>query len=298
MLLGPDAAELIACGETLPFLSDRRLVLVRESAWFSQGRGGEEEQAGKAEGSADAVADYLDKLPDSLCLVFFVRGKANASRKLYKRIEKLGGVVSFVPLDQGKLVRWVIQEMKRQGKQVTGQVAEQLIFAVGRDMLALSQEIAKLAAGAGDAPSVGAEEIENLSVKTTEYKVFDLSDAVVAGSAGSALRLLQDMLAGGEQRLMLLGLLQRQYRQLLFTKILLGDRQPQEAIAKALGLPSFVARRLISAVRGYGIRELEGACQMLVETEYRVKSGQMPEEGALEDAVLRLLTAVREAKGA
>ena len=145
---------------------------------------------------------------------------------------------------------------------------------------------------------MGAEEIENLSVKTTEYKVFDLSDAVVAGSAGSALRLLQDMLAGGEQRLMLLGLLQRQYRQLLFTKILLGDRQPQEAIAKALGLPSFVARRLISAVRGYGIRELEGACQMLVETEYRVKSGQMPEEGALEDAVLRLLTAVREAKGA
>ena len=97
VLLGPDAAELIACGETLPFLSDRRLVLVRESSWFSQGRGGEEEQAGKAEGSADAVADYLDKLPDSLCLVFFVRGKANASRKLYKRIEKLGGVVSLSP---------------------------------------------------------------------------------------------------------------------------------------------------------------------------------------------------------
>lgn len=299
VLIDPSAADLIAYGETLPFLADRRLVLVRESAWFSQGRGAkDEEKAGKTDGSADEVADYLENLPDSLCLVFFVRGKANATRKLYKRIQKLGGVVSFDPLDQRTLIKWITQEMRRYGKQVERQVAEQLVFAAGRDMHVLSQEIAKLAAGSGEAPSVTAADIESLTFKTSEYKVFDLSDAVVAGNAAKALSLLQDMLAGGEQRLMLLSLLQRQYRQLLFTKILLTDRQSQDAIARVLAVPPFVARRLMGAVRSYGNQELLDACQMLTDTEYLVKSGQMPEEGSLEDAVLHLLAARREDKRA
>lgn len=300
VLMNPDESELIAHAETLPFLAKKRFVLVKESSWLSAGRSGKgEEQGGRGDSPVDQVVAYMDRLPDSLCLVFFVRGKANGTRKLYKRIQKLGGIVSFDALDQRTMVKWIARELGRYGQQIDRQTAEQLVFAVGKDMHMLSQELHKLAMGAKDSRFVSKEDIDLLSIKTSEYRVFDLSDAVVAGQTSRALVLLEDMLAGGEQRMMLLSLLQRQYRQLLFAKILGRERQSPDAMAKLLGLPAFVARRLSDTARAYDFQQLEEACQLLVDTEYMVKSGQMAEEGSLEQAVLRLLAArQQEASGA
>lgn len=289
VLINPSADELIAHAETLPFLAEKRFVLVKESGWFAVGRARDGEQEGSKSDGADRLADYLENLPETLCLVFFVRGKANATRKLYKRIQKLNGVVTFDPLDQGMLIRWMQRELKGYGKQIDRRTAEQLLFAVGRDMHSLSNELAKLAAAAGDRQTVEAQDIDAVCIKTSEYKVFDLSDAVVAGRSGRALQLLQDMLKEGEQRLMLLALLQRHYRQLLFAKVYASERRPADAAARIIGVPSFVYRRLQEASARYSLEELEAACALLLDTEYLVKSGQMAEEGSLEQVVLKLL---------
>lgn len=299
VLLNPSEDELIARAETLPFLADRRLILVRESAWLAASRSAKGEEAddepeSSAGTKADRVSDYVAKLPDTACLVFFVRGKANGTRKLYKRIAKLGGVFSFDPLDQPTMLRWINQVLKGYGKQMARQTAEQLLFAVGRDMHVLANELAKLAASAGDREEITREDIDAVCIKTTEYKVFDLSDAVVLGNSRRSLQLLNDMLKEGEQRLLLLALLQRQYRQLLFAKILQQSRASTDAIARELKVPSFVARKLSDAAADYSLEQLEQACGLLVDTEYLVKSGQMPEEGALEQAVLKLLAARKE----
>ena len=192
------------------------------------------------------------------------------------------------------MLRWINQVLKGYGKQMARQTAEQLLFAVGRDMHVLANELAKLAASAGDREEITREDIDAVCIKTTEYKVFDLSDAVVLGNSRRSLQLLSDMLKEGEQRLLLLALLQRQYRQLLFAKILQQSRASADAIARELKVPSFVARKLLDAAAAYSLEQLEQACGLLVDTEYLVKSGQMPEEGALEQAVLKLLAARKE----
>ena len=299
VLLDPDADELIAVAETLPLMADKRFVLVKDSAWFS-GRAGkegtedEEKPAAKADSGADKVADYLTRLPKTLCLVFYTRGKANGTRKLYKQIAKMGGLVAFENLDQAMIVKWIAKELKGYGKQIDHQTAEQLLFAVGDEMYQLSQELSKLAACAGERQTISIEDIEAISVKTREYKVFDLSDAVVSGQANRAARLMRDMIMEGEQRLMLIALLQRQYRQLLFTKILIDQGLSADGIAKKLAVPPFVARKLQGLSRNYTIGRLKWAYDMLIDTEFAVKSGQIAEEGSLEQALYRLLGEQRE----
>ncbi|NCB36248.1 MAG: hypothetical protein EOM58_09415, partial [Clostridia bacterium] len=108
VLTDPDADTLIACAETLPMMADRRFVLVKECSLLqvSKSQDGEEKASSKS-GSGDRIADYISDLPGTVCLVFYVKGKANASRKLYKGIAKLGGVVSFEPLDQTMMIKWI-----------------------------------------------------------------------------------------------------------------------------------------------------------------------------------------------
>ena len=77
----PETSAIIAACETLPFLADKRLVIVREHPALS--------------GRADAderLLSYIPEVPDSAVLVFLCRGKADARKKLYSAIKKRGGL--------------------------------------------------------------------------------------------------------------------------------------------------------------------------------------------------------------
>jgi DNA polymerase-3 subunit delta len=296
----PTDSQLIAMCETLPVMSEKRLVVVKESqqlagkAKAAREEDQEEREAPEKETETGAktgneLIPYLDRLPDTLCLVFFVRGKADGSRRLYKKIKQLGGIVSFDPLNQQQLIQWIAKEAREYDKKIDRQTAEQLIFACGNELLLLKGEIAKLAALAGSRTSITREDISAIASFSVEYKVFDLSDKVAQGRSKEALPLMQEMLSSGEQRLMLLALLQRHFRQLLICHAMNGQGETQQAIAAALGVPGFVVRKLCQTARTYLFEDLKKAYLACIEQEFLVKSGQLPEEGSLEALVLRLL---------
>ena len=235
------------------------------------------------------MVPYLDRLPDTVCLVFFIRGKASGTRKLYKKIKQLNSIVSFDPLSHEQLIKWVAKEARDYGKQIDHQTAEQLLFACGRDLLTLKGEIAKLAAHAGNNPVISQADLNAIASVTVEYKVFDLADKVAQGQAKEALPLMHEMLKSGEQRLMLLALLQRHYRQLVLCHLMNQGGQPQQAIASMLGIPGFVVKKLSQCAQAYTFPKLRDAYMACIEQEYLVKSGQVPEEGALEALVMKLL---------
>ena len=296
VLTNPPDSELIAVCETLPIMEERRLVIVRDSQHLlgKAKAGADSQSAEEPEDEApvrrgDQLTPYMDRLPDSVCLVFFVRGKANGARRLYKKIREKGGIVSFDQLDQERLIKWIAREFKAEGLRIERRTAEQLVFACGRELMSLKQEVAKLAAYAQGRQTVTAQDIDAIATKNIEYRVFDLSDKVAAGQAGQALPLMHEMLKGGEQRLMLLALLQRHYRQLLLTRLMTQQRLPQADIASGLGVPPFVVRRLAQSAQAYQVQELQKAYQLCIRQEYLVKSGQLAEEGSLEQLILALL---------
>lgn len=301
VLIDPKPDALIAACETLPAFDKRRIVIVKDSALFT--RASKEEKpdeetakapAARGKSAGGDLAEYLTRLPGYICLVFYVRGQAGGGKKLLNIIREMGGLVSFEKLDKARLVKWIARELKGYGKQIDRGTAEQLLFACGDDMLVLQNEIGKLAAHAGDSEAVTAEDVEAAVSKSAEYRVFDLADRVAGGKAAQALSLLREMLQGGERRLMLLSLLQRQYRQLLFVKIMLEEGQGQSAIAARLGIPPFVVRRMGEMVQRQTADSLKEAYLGCVNQEYMIKSGQISEAGSLEQLILNLLALQRK----
>ena len=88
------AAAIMDAAETLPFLNEKRLVLVKNSEFFRKnGR--------KEEG--EFLLDFVSNIPESTCIVF-LEEKVEKTGKLYKAIAKRGMVVEFLPLKEKEML--------------------------------------------------------------------------------------------------------------------------------------------------------------------------------------------------
>lgn len=288
-LTDPDANTLIAAAETLPFMAERRLVVVQESGML-QGRAKGYDEAR----SAEALAEYLGNLPDTACLVFYVRGKADGRKKLYTALKKAAEIVQFDALDEREMTRWIAQTLKKLGKQISASTCQKLTFTAGTELYTLSGELQKLAAYAGDRAEILPEDIDAVCARTTAYRVYDLTGTLMRGDAKNAFLLAHALQKDGEEPLALLALLQNECRRMLAVKLL--RQSPPDAIAQKIGAPPFAVRQLINQVGRYTEGQLLSMCDICMDTEYQVKSGALPAEGALEKAMLQLLRIRSEEK--
>ena len=273
----PTSDAIIAACETLPFLADKRLVIVREHPALT----------GRADAD-DRLISYIPNVSDSAVLVFLCRGKADARKKLYTAVKKVGGVVSFAPLTEAELNGWIIKTFAGLSKTISPQTASVLSFTVGSDTALLRREIEKLAALVGERDTITDEDVHAVATRSVECTVFEMVDAVVAGQQGKAFGLLRDMLTTGSDRLGILAMLLRQFRLMQHIKIMQFEKLAPGDIKQRLGIAPFAADRCMRQAAGYTGGQVKKAVQICLNTEYMVKSGGYNQEGALEKAMLEI----------
>lgn len=273
----PATDAIIAACETLPFMADKRLVVVREHPALT----------GRADADEKLIA-YIPQVPESTVLVFIAQGKADARKKLYSAIKKINGIVTFSALTDGELNAWVVKNFSGLGKTCSAQVAALLTFTVGSDTALLRTEIEKLAALTGERDAITEADVQAVATRSVECTVFELVDAVVAGQQGKAFGLLRDMLTSGSDRLGILAMLLRQFRLMQHIKIMQFEKLSTQDIKQRLGIAPFAAERCMRQASGYSGGQVKRAVRICLDAEYRVKSGQWNQEGALEKAMLEI----------
>ncbi|MDD3335178.1 MAG: DNA polymerase III subunit delta [Eubacteriales bacterium] len=281
-LTDPDGDTVIAAAETLPFMSEKRIVIIRECSLIVSSRKAEDEK------KAEMILGYLQHVSPSACLVFYVKGKADGRKKLYTTLKKQNAIVDFSPMNDAECAGWTMKTMRRMGKALDRPTADKLVFTVGHDAALLKQEMEKLAAFLEQREQVAAEDIDAICTRSTECTVFQMVDAQVAGKNDEAFGLLSDMVRSGEERMGILAMLLRQYRLLYHMRCLMDERTPQNAQASLLGVPPFAVARTQQQARSFEKERLKRAYDELLDYEYKLKSGQAPQEGCAENALLRL----------
>ena len=269
----PATDAIIAACETLPFMADKRLVVVREHPALT----------GRADADDKLIA-YIPQVPESTVLVFIAQGKADARKKLYSAIKKINGIVSFSALTDAELNAWVVKNFSGLGKTCSAQVAALLTFTVGSDTALLRTEIEKLAALTGERDAITEADVQAVATRSVECTVFE----VVAGQQGKAFGLLRDMLTSGSDRLGILAMLLRQFRLMQHIKIMQFEKLSSQDIKQRLGIAPFAAERCMRQASGYSGGQVKRAVRICLDAEYRVKSGQWNQEGALEKAMLEI----------
>jgi DNA polymerase III subunit delta len=132
------------------------------------------------------------------------------------------------------------------------------------------------------------EDIRTISVQSLECTVFQMVDAQVAGDYGTALILMRRVLEGGEDRMMILAMLLRQYRLLYQARCLLEERVAIGEFPALLKIPPFAAKRTQEQAMRYGKQNLKRVYDFLLDYEYRLKSGKLPQDGCAEAALMQM----------
>ena len=279
----PTVDQIIADAETQPFMSDKRLIVIRDLPAL----------VGRSEAD-DRLISYLPSVPETTVLIFYCTGKPDGRKKLYGAIKKAGGIVTFSPLRGSELVRFVTDSFHAEGKECDDRTAEYLIFTVGNDTGLLLSEIRKLASYTGDRPEILSADISSLATASTECTVFQMVDAVVTGQRNRAFTLLRNQILSGTDRMAILSMLLRQYRLLQHIKIMQYEKRNADYIRSALGVSPYAFEQYLRQASGYSGGQIKKAVQICLDAEYAVKSGRIQTDGAVETVVLKLLT-LREA---
>ena len=86
VMSAPSAQAVIESCETLPMMSDYRLIIVQDCALLESGKAKDEAQ------DSELLAAYLPRVPETTCLVFDVSGTMDKRKKLSRALLALPGL--------------------------------------------------------------------------------------------------------------------------------------------------------------------------------------------------------------
>lgn len=269
---GLSQGEIIDLAETIPFFAERRIILLQDTGFFKS--------------QAAELAAYMETLPEYLCMIF-VEQEVDKRSKLFKAVKKAGSAVEFSTQDEKTLMRWVLGQMKREGKKITQRDMELFLTKTGTDMGNISCELEKLLCYTMDKDVITREDIEAVCTTQINNKIFDMVRAVAERQQTRALDLYYDLLALKEPPMRILFLLARQFNLLLQVKELAGAGADQAEIAKRTGLQAFVVRNYVRYAGKYTREELEDAVYQFTKAEEDVKTGRMEDVLSVELMIVK-----------
>ena len=160
---------------------------------------------------------------------------------------------------------------------------------VGDDTRVAYQEIQKLAAYVNYRRPIERDDVDYLTVNTSETSIFAMVDALGNQDGRMALTLLRRLLEHADA-LSIFGMIVRQFRLLLQAReVMDGGGRPAE-IAQALKIHSFVAQKLSAQARHFDLQALEMIYHRLLEIDNAIKTGQVEDEQALETFIAAITT--------
>lgn len=280
------ANEIVDACEMLPFLSTKRLVVVRGGDLVQKTPG-----SSKDEG-LDRLLNYLSALPEHVLLLFFCRGKADRTKKVTARIEALNGRVDFAVLDSKDKQLWLTRELKAHNKYMSKEAGDLFLSRVDPLLTPTLQELQKLLSYVGERMNIETADVEAVIAPSVEDRLFTLFDHLINGNAQGALAILKNILNQKDtEPVQLLVPLTNRVRQMYYYKVLKSKGYADREIPPLSGIKSNMLWLYEKQTRAYSEQQLKDCLSLCIRMDYEFKSGLISDDNALDTVILSLINA-------
>ncbi|MGN0354841.1 MAG: DNA polymerase III subunit delta [Muricoprocola sp.] len=265
--------EVIDQAETMPFFSDKRLLVLENSGFFKN--------------AVPEMAEYLEHMPETTVIIF-VEEEVDKRNKLFKAVKNKGRVVNFERQKTDTLFRWILGILKREGKNITRSTMELFLEKTGDDMENISMELEKLLCYTMDREVITSEDVETICTTQTVNKVFAMIDAIADKQQKKALDLYYDLLTLKEAPMRILFLISRQFQILLLVKELREQGYNGSTLAEKASVPPFTVKNYVRQAGYFTMDQLRKGITLMVETEEAVKTGKLSDTLAVELIIVQM----------
>lgn len=263
-----DVSRIIESLQSLPFLSEKKLVVLR--------------QPSKNKSFLEQAEQYFGEVADSTDVII-VEPKLDKRLSYYKFLKTSTDFREFGELDQPALVNYLVKRAKEQNAEISVADARYLIERVGTDQQLLTNELDKLVTFQ---PVVTRQSIDLLTEANVQSSIFELLDSAFAGSKKRVARLYQEQLAQNVEPQQIIAMLAWQLHVLAIIKS--AGQKPAQQIASEAKLNPYVVSKSQNIARGLSISEVKKLISELRELDQRSKTGSIDLGEALQTYLLGL----------
>jgi len=273
------AEDVIIASETLPFLGERRLIIVKNAQKIRAG-------------DAQKLAEFLRLPVDSTCLVLLWQdriAKDTKRKEIFEAAEQSGSIVEFKRHYDNELPAWISKKAAERGKRIDLAASQFLSQESGSTLLDLSNEIEKLALFTGKNDKITVEDVEAVSGHTKTANLYRLGEALEMKDLRSSLEVVEDLLREGEEPVRILFGIYRAIRRILLAKSLLDEEKAgQMEVRQVLKLNNFYDRNFFQNLRQFSLAELEKSIELLAEADLELKTSARPANIVFSELILAL----------
>lgn len=256
---GLDVAKVISAADTLPFFSERRLIIIENSGLFK---------------SQSNLADYVKSIPETTHMVF-VETEVDKRNRLFKAVKDNGTVSEMNGMDEANLKLWIASLLDKDKKKITGDTILYLLGKTGTDMENILNEVEKLSCYAMEREIITVSDIDAVCTTQISGKIFAMIDAIGSRRQQQALELYYDLLALKEKPMSILFLITRQFNILMQVKDLAALGYNNTVISQKTGLMPFTIGKYIAQGKNFTVKTLKEALRNCAETEELIKTGRL-----------------------
>ncbi len=283
--------QLKAVCETVPFLSERRLVIVNGllGRFEPKGKSGGQKKITPVnrQNEHKLLVDCISQIPDSTILVL-IDGRLVSKNPLLRALSTRAEVRTFPLLRNTELRKWIQRRVLEEGGSISLGAVNQLVKLVGSNLWIMSSEINKLVLFTSGR-RIEEEDVTRVVSYSHQVNVFAMVDAILEFKTGIAEQSLQQLLERGAAPAYLLAMLLRQVEMVVRAKELRNQGKPEVEIQNKLGLTSeFALRKTLEQAGRYSLARIKEAYHRLLETDLSIKTGKYSGELALNILIAEL----------
>ena len=266
--------------EALPMMAEHTFVEADEIDLFKMN-----------ESDREKMISVLSDVPDYCTVVFTyetVEWKPDKRlKKLWDAVSKYGTIVEFARQNERELVAWITRHFAHRNKKIAPNLCVYLIEITGGTMTALQGEIQKIAAYSG-ADTIVKADIDAVTEPVLDAVVFQMTDLLGGGEYGPALVKLQQLLKMQQEPIVILGAVGGHFRRIATARTLMDCGRNSDDLMRLTGLKDYPARKTMAAAQKFSVGFCKTAAQLILETDYKMKTSFDDPVRLLEMLILQL----------
>jgi DNA polymerase-3 subunit delta len=263
-----DAQAILEAIQALPFLAQRKMVVVRAMSGNKV--------------AAEQIEQIISSVPDSTDLVLY-EPATDKRTSFYKALRAKTELEEYNQLDPQGLAHWLAEEAKKRGGELGLGEATYFVERVGQNQMLLSNELDKLLTYN---QKISRAAISELIEPTPQTKIFDLLDAAFGGNKKRALQIYDEQRAQKVEPQAIMAMVAWQLQLLALAK--LGEGKPPIQIAKDAGVSSYPLVKASNLVNKLSLSRLKEITDEALRIDWRSKTSSIDLDEALKTYIATL----------
>ncbi|MBR1873447.1 MAG: DNA polymerase III subunit delta [Eubacterium sp.] len=293
--------EIADFGMLSPFMSERRLLIIMDSGFFSKA-----DNLKSFDPGSDRLIELMGNLPETTYILFeeknvnpkngrlhFFEGKEGL-RSIPPKPRRSDILVTRFDKKTGKeLGEWISGYAAHNGKEISRRAAYMLMERMGNDMYILSMELDKLIGYVGSKKMITEPDIEVITGGVVQTRIYEMVDAVAEGDGTKALSLYRNLVYNKEDTSEIMAGLRRQFDTLYRIKTYEGSGLKNSDIAKKARIPDRISWKInsfMNTAKKFSHDRLRFLVEYSLELDEQVKTMGMNRQVATELFLIQALT--------